>query len=64
MTTFERYFVEDEETHIEKKNAYYHLRNNSEICKNILREFEVDPEIGHIINGHTPVKEKNWRESD
>ncbi|WP_317912405.1 fructose-1,6-bisphosphatase [Carnobacterium maltaromaticum] len=58
MTTFERYFVEDEETHIEKKNAYYHLRNNSEICKNILREFEVDPEIGHIINGHTPVKEK------
>ena len=25
MTTFERYFVKDKETHKETKNAYYHL---------------------------------------
>ncbi|AQY50393.1 fructose-1,6-bisphosphatase [Listeria weihenstephanensis FSL R9-0317] len=56
MTTFERYFVEDKETHVEKKNAYYKLRNEEEICHQILIEFDLDPS-GHIINGHTPVKE-------
>ena len=25
MTTFERYFIKDKETHKETKNAYYHL---------------------------------------
>ncbi|MBC1501433.1 fructose-1,6-bisphosphatase [Listeria weihenstephanensis] len=56
MTTFERYFVEDKETHVEKKNAYYKLRNEEKICHQILIEFDLDPS-GHIINGHTPVKE-------
>ncbi|EUJ29706.1 fructose-1,6-bisphosphatase [Listeria cornellensis] len=56
MTTFERYFVEDKETHVEKKNAYYKLRNEEKICHQILAEFELDSS-GHIINGHTPVKE-------
>ena len=27
MTTFERYYIEDKETHAEKKNAYFELRN-------------------------------------
>lgn len=40
-----------------KKNPYYKLRNNELICKQILEEFELDGECGHIINGHTPVKE-------
>ncbi|MEH7484585.1 fructose-bisphosphatase class III, partial [Neobacillus drentensis] len=57
MTTFERYFIQDKETHKEKKNPYYYLRENEELCKKLLAEFDLDPEQGHIINGHTPVKE-------
>lgn len=57
MTTFERLYVEDKATHIEHKNAYYKQRNNSELCNMILTEFGLDPYKGHIINGHTPVKE-------
>ncbi|MDC3418437.1 fructose-1,6-bisphosphatase [Aquibacillus salsiterrae] len=57
MTTFERYFIKDKKTHKEIKNPYYYLREQEEICRNILADFELDPEQGHIINGHTPVKE-------
>lgn len=57
MTTFERYFIKEKETHKEIKNPYYYLRENEEICKKLLAEFDLDPEQGHIINGHTPVKE-------
>ncbi|MEN2667179.1 fructose-1,6-bisphosphatase [Listeria aquatica] len=56
MTTFERYFVADKKTHHEEKNPYYNLRNNPETCDMILKEFGLDT-CGHIINGHTPVKE-------
>lgn len=58
MTTFERYYIEDKATHIEKKNVYYEKRNEVETCEKILAEFDLDPSKGHIINGHTPVKEK------
>lgn len=57
MTTFERYFIAEKETHKEEKNPYYKLRNEETICKQILEEFGLDGECGHIINGHTPVKE-------
>ncbi|WP_223588140.1 fructose-1,6-bisphosphatase [Neobacillus bataviensis] len=57
MTTFERYFIKDKATHRERKNPYYHLRENEEICRKILTEFDLNPDQGHIINGHTPVKE-------
>ncbi|WP_101842752.1 fructose-1,6-bisphosphatase [Halobacillus sp. Marseille-P3879] len=57
MTTFERYFIKDKETHKEKKNPYYYLRENEETCRSLLKEFDMDPDQGHIINGHTPVKE-------
>jgi fructose-1,6-bisphosphatase-3 len=59
MTTFERYFIKDKATHKEKKNPYYHLREEEETCRKILAEFDLDPDQGHIINGHTPVKEIN-----
>ncbi len=59
MTTFERYFIQDKETHIERKNPYYHLREEEDICRKILTEFGLSPDQGHIINGHTPVKEIN-----
>lgn len=38
-----------------KKNAYYHLLENEEVVDNLLREFGLEPEKGHIINGHVPV---------
>lgn len=58
MTTFERYFIEDKKTHIEVKNAYYHLREEEWACVNILEEFGITNTRSCIINGHTPVKEK------
>ena len=57
MTTFERYFIEDKTTHYEKKNAYYQLRNNVSTVDKILVELDLNPDIGHIVNGHTPIKE-------
>jgi len=57
MTTFERYFIAEKETHKEKKGHYYQLKNSREICEMILQEFGVeDSKVSHIINGHIPVK--------
>ena len=58
MTTFERYFIEDKETHVETKNAYYRLYDNEEIVDKILREFGLDTTKFHIVNGHVPVERK------
>lgn len=58
MTTFERYFISDKATHKEDKNPYYYLREQPEMARTFLEEFNLDPENGHIINGHTPVKAK------
>lgn len=57
MTTFERYFIKDKASHKEEKNPYYHLREDSAMCRKMLAEFDLDPDQGRIINGHTPVKE-------
>ena len=62
MTTFERYYIEDKTTHIEPKNPYFTLREEKEIVENILKEFGIDSKKGRIINGHTPVKERNGEE--
>ncbi|ARJ50584.1 fructose-1,6-bisphosphatase [Staphylococcus lutrae] len=59
MTTFERYFIEDKSTHKEEKNPYYRLRENEDVVKKMLQEFDLNPEQGRIINGHTPVKERD-----
>ncbi|GIM28252.1 fructose-1,6-bisphosphatase class 3 [Clostridium polyendosporum] len=59
MATFEMYFIEEKETHYEKKDPYYSFRDNEEICNNILKEFSLNPEKSHIVNGHVPVEEKN-----
>lgn len=56
MTTFERYFVADKETHKEPKGAYYTLRDDPKVCEMILDAFKVEGEHRHIINGHVPVK--------
>lgn len=55
MTTFERYFIEDKETHMEKKGAYYRLLENETVVDGMLREFGLDPSESHVINGHVPV---------
>ena len=56
MTTFERYFIENTDTHIEIKSPYYEKRNDEKVCMNILKNFGLDPYKSHIINGHVPVK--------
>lgn len=56
MTTFERYFIEDKTTYTETRNAYYNAYEDPAACEKILREFGLDPERAHIINGHVPVK--------
>ena len=59
MATFERCFLADSETHVEKKNPYYFLIENEKVIDCILREFGLDPEKAHIVNGHVPVKRKD-----
>ena len=59
MATFERYFLQDAETHIEKKNPYYSLLENENVINHILEEFGLDPAVSHIVNGHVPVKRKD-----
>ena len=56
MATFERYFIDDKETHKETKGHYYRLREEESVCDMILDEFEVRGSHRHIINGHVPVK--------
>lgn len=55
--TFERYFIDNKETHKENKNPYYKFVEQKEVCEKILKEFGVEDEDSHIINGHVPVKE-------
>lgn len=54
--TFERAVVEDKSTWEEPKNPYFSFWENESVVRKILAEFGLDPETGHIINGHTPVK--------
>lgn len=58
MATFERYFIEDKETHKEIKNSYYSLLDSEEVLNRILEEFGLDTHKSHIINGHVPVELK------
>ena len=59
MTTFERHFLAEKETHVESKNPYYQLLENQDVIYSIMREFGLNPEESHIVNGHVPVKRKN-----
>ena len=56
MTTFERYFIEEAETHKEVENEYFSYRNSKKICQIILEEFGLETDLSRIVNGHTPVK--------
>ncbi len=58
MTTFERRLIADEAAWKEPKNPYYTLYEDPAICEKILREFGLEGQHCHIINGHVPVKAK------
>ena len=56
MATFERYFIADATTHKEKRDPYYDFREQVGVARRILADFGLDPDTGHIINGHMPVR--------
>ena len=58
MKTFERYYLAEKETWIENKNPFYNFENDEHISEKVLKEFGIDPNKGHIICGHIPVKFK------
>ena len=55
----ENYFLAEKETHKEKKNPYYLLLEDEKVVGKILKEFGLESEDAHIINGHVPVKCKD-----
>lgn len=57
MATFESYLVEEKEAHKEKKNSYYSLYEKEETVNAILKEFGLDTQGAHIVNGHVPVEQ-------
>ena len=59
MATFERYFLKEKETHVEKKNPYYRYLEDPQVVTGILKEFGLEGEESHIINGHVPVRLKD-----
>ena len=58
MTTFERRFIADKDTWTEPKNAYYTYYQDPAVCQALLKEFGLEGDHCHIINGHVPVKAK------
>ncbi len=56
MTTFERRLIRDETAWVEQKNPYYTHYQEKAVCEMLLREFGLEGEHCHIINGHVPVK--------
>ncbi|MBE6532401.1 MAG: fructose-1,6-bisphosphatase [Ruminococcaceae bacterium] len=55
IATFERLLIDDKESWVEPKNAYYKSWDSKEIAVKILAEFGLPPIGSHIINGHIPV---------
>ena len=57
ITTFERMFLKQEkELTKENFNPYYKFSSMEPYADKILKEFGLDPDWAHIINGHVPVK--------
>ena len=56
MTTLERYFIEDKDTHKEVENSYFSYRTSEKVCQLILEEFGLSSQESRMVNGHTPVK--------
>ena len=58
MKTFERYYLAEKETWEEIKNPFYNFENDERISIKVLTDFDLDPQKGHVICGHIPVKFK------
>ena len=56
MTTFERIYIDDPETHKEVKNPYYACVKDPAAVELILSEFGLTDPGSHVVNGHVPVK--------
>lgn len=56
LTTFERYFVGDKTAWTEDYDPYYYHVEKREYAEKILKEFNLDINSSHIINGHVPVR--------
>ena len=59
MATFESYFVKDKTMSKEPKSPYYKYAENEDFCIKVLKEFGLEGEDSHILNGHVPVKVKD-----
>ncbi len=58
MKTFERYYLAEKDTWEEIKNPFYNYQNDETVSEKVLIDFSIDPQVGHIICGHIPVKFK------
>lgn len=59
IATFERLLVQEKETWVENKNAYYAHSAEEGTCVRLLAEFGLYGDHAHIINGHVPVRSKD-----
>lgn len=59
MATFESYFVKDKNMSKEPKSPYYKYSEEEAFCVKVLKEFGLEGEDSHILNGHMPVKVKD-----
>ena len=59
MKTFERTYVSDKSLWDEPQDPYFDLIRDEEVCKRVLAEFGLTSDDSFIVNGHTPVHEKD-----
>lgn len=59
IKTFERHYIDDKKTWQEAKNPYFDYYNEEPVILNLLKEFGLDTEYSHIINGHMPVRARD-----
>lgn len=57
--TFERYFIEETETHVEKNDFYYTNCEDEKMVTKILENFGITHPEAKIINGHVDNKKSN-----
>ncbi len=55
MATFAHIMIADKKAFNEPRDPYYTYNKTIEGCEYLLKSFNLNPEEGHIINGHTPV---------
>ncbi|MDO5755405.1 MAG: fructose-1,6-bisphosphatase [Tissierellia bacterium] len=59
ISTYENFFIHCKKARKEHLNPYFDLIQEEKYVDIIFEEFDLNPERGHIINGHMPVKSKD-----